>query len=112
MTIRELPQGLKDAVEIIEFVFATAKVVKDAKGDGGGINFADLPKVFTLIDPADRAFDGYEGVPAAWKLATDEQKEVVYDYFVEQFDLPNDVVEGKIEKAVRAGYLLLDIIID
>ena len=112
MTIRELPQGLKDTVEIIEFIFATVQVVKDAKGDGGGINFGDLPKVFNLIDPASRAYDGYEGVPAAWKIATDEQKEAVYNYFVDQFDLPNDVVEVKVEKAIRAGYLLLDIIID
>ena len=110
--VQNLPQGLQDAVEIIDFVFISIEKAKQAKADGGGINLMDLPKAFDLIGPAQLAVDGYDRVPAAWKAASDEEKEVVYNHFADKFDLENDVVEAKVEKAVRAGYLIADLLID
>lgn len=105
-------QGLKDLVEVVDFVFIAVDTFKKAKEDGGGINLLDLPKVLDLIKPADIAFDGYEVIPSAWLNATDIEKEAVYLHFKEKFDLADDKLELKIEKGVRIAYLVADFVIE
>lgn len=100
--------GLDEAVDVLEFVFNLRDAVDKAKEDGK-VDLRDAYLVFPLIEDAQEAYEDIAAVPKAWKLATDEEKEKVYQYFAERFDLPNDVVEMKVEKAVRAGYLLIDV---
>lgn len=100
---------LDQLVEVAAFVFATIDTWKEAKADGGGINFLDLPKAFSLIADGKKAFDGIELIPGAWKNSTDAEKLEVYEYFTDRFDLANEVVEVKVEKAVLAAGLILDI---
>jgi hypothetical protein len=106
--IQVLPKGLQEAVEVIDFTLQLTEGIKLAKADGV-INFADLQYVFPLLDSGNKAVKDAEEIPAAWKAATDDEKEVVYNYFANKFDIADDVLESKIEKAVRAGYLLIDL---
>lgn len=103
--------GLNDLVEVMAFGFDLANTIIEAKSDGGGINIADVPKLFDLITPASKAFDGYENIPGAWQAATEEEKREVYQFFVDNFDITNDEVEAKVEKGVLAALYLLDFVI-
>ncbi len=112
MNIQELPQGLQELVEAIDFIFLTVDAVKAAKEDGGGINLGDWNKVLKVVDSADTAYEGVELIPNAWVNATEEEKNVVWLYFSNKFDIANDVIEVKIEKAVKAAYLLGDLFVN
>ena len=65
--------------------------------------------VFPLLDSGNKAVKDAELIPPAWKAATDDDKQVVYLHFQNKFDIADDVLEAKIEKAVRAGYLIVDL---
>lgn len=103
--------SLNELIEVVSFLFKTIDTWKEAKSDGGGLNVFDLPKAFNLIGAGKAAYEGIENIPGAWKNSTLDEKAEVYQYFVEHFDLPNDVVETKVEKGVMAAGLILDIFV-
>jgi len=104
-------QPLDELVDVIAFLFTTVDTYKRAKGDGGGLNLLDIPKVFDLVRPGTQAYEGIELIPGAWANASTEEKYEVYAYFVDRFDLANDVAEQVVEKGVGAAALILDIVI-
>lgn len=103
--------SLNDLIEVIGFGFTFAETLKQAKADGGGVNLGDLPKILNLVGPAGAAYEGYETIPTAWQNASEAEKREVYDYFVLNFDIPDDKVEEKVEKGVLAAVYVLDFIL-
>ena len=93
--------GLNDLVEVIDFVFAAKDTLQAAKADDGKISLRDFPLILGLFDDADAAYNGIENVPNTWVHATEEERTAVLEYFKEKFDLDDDRVERKIEKAVE-----------
>jgi hypothetical protein len=106
MSFESQNQGLKDLVEVIDFVFLAKDAFNEAKANDGKITLRDFPIVLGIFDDADDAITGIENIPAAWQEATTEERLAVVQYFNAKFDIPNDRVEEKIEKALQ-GILFL-----
>jgi hypothetical protein len=102
----------KDLVEVVDFAFNIVDALKAAKENDGKIDFKDFPFLFPLFDDAQAAVDGWDNIGNSWRNSTEEERTQVIDRFKQRFDLPNDQVEAKIEKAIVAGSLILDIALD
>lgn len=94
-------QGLNDLVEVIDFVFAAKDALTAAKADDGKISLRDFPVILGLFAPADAAYAGIENIPSVWANTTEEERDAVLQYFKDKFDLLDDKVEYKIEKALE-----------
>lgn len=102
-------QGLNDIVEVIDFVFTSIDTVKQAKENDGVINLKDLFLLFPLVESGSVAVDGIENIPAAFAAASPEDRDAIRLYFNERFDIPNDVTEERIEKALEAIVILYEV---
>lgn len=104
--------GLNDLVEVIDLGFNMIEAVKSAKENDGKIDFKDFPLLFPLFDDTSKAVEGIENAGPAWKQSTEEERKQVIAHFNERFDLPDDALEAKVEKALLAATLVLDIALD
>lgn len=102
----------KDLVEVINLAFNLVDALKTAKANDGKIDLKDFPLLFPLFDDAQVAVEGWDNIGASWRDSNEEQRTEVINHFKQRFDLPNDQVEAKIEKAIVAGSLILDIALD
>ena len=110
MKFESTNQGLVELAEVLDFAFTAKDALKAAKENDGKISIRDWPLLFGIIDEADEAYTGIEMIPAAWESASDDERAEVVAYFCQEFDLPNDVVELKIEKALKALVLVYEAI--
>lgn len=109
---QSFPESQRDLVEIIDFGFTLQDVVKRAKSDGGGINLGDWPKLIELFQPGSAAIEGSENVIPDWKSVSPQVHQEVVGYFINKFDLPSDVIERRIEKALVLVVAIYDLVND
>jgi hypothetical protein len=102
----------KNLIEAIDFAFNLVEALKAAKENDGKINLFDFPLLFPLFDDAQAAIEGWEEIGTAWRNSNEEERAEVINHFKLRFDLPDDQLEAKIEKAIVAGSLILDIALD
>lgn len=93
-------QNLK---ELVRFVLHLAAGFVAAKNNDGKIGFSDLPLFLPLIGEAGPAFDGVEDIAIEWESASPDDRKKVLDELAAEFDLPDDVLERRIEHALKIG---------
>lgn len=101
---------LKELVDVLEAIFLAQEAYVKAKADGK-LDLSDILYLLPVVEKADDAIVGINKIPLAWKTATEAEKQVVYNYFVEAFDIPNDKIEVKIEKIVLLLYVAIDVFV-
>jgi hypothetical protein len=94
-------ENLKELKEGLGFFFAlqdgTTEATADGKVDGG-----DVRVLFPIFQAAKDGFEGLGNPIERWKALSSEEREQLFDYVRERFDLPNDILEILIEDTLLA----------
>lgn len=105
-------EGIQNLKEIVTFVFNLLDAVKTAKENDGKVDFKDWYLLFPLVGEGGVAVENAESILKGWKDGTPEERKEVVDLIKERFDLADDKLETKIEKALDALVLILEITLD
>lgn len=100
-------EGLRNLVEVLDFVFDGEEAIKKAKSDGK-VNFMDWPTFIGLIPEAETAYEGLATILPGYKNASIEERATVVDHFKQRFDLENDRIEFKVEKTIEGIACFVD----
>lgn len=100
--------GKTDTIELLDFLLQAAHTFQQAKSDGGGINWKDAPKLFSLIGPADAAFEGDENIVPFLKNADPVELQAILDHVDSGF--PFRVDRELLDKAEVAAVAVYDLI--
>lgn len=93
------PMGYKELREALEFVFELTETIIKSLSDG--ISATDLAKFVSLIGKAVPAFRGIDQIPAEFADLDDQEADELVEYLREKFDIPNDVIEARIEQGLQ-----------
>ena len=91
----------KETIEALEAIFDFQAAIKAARADDGKITLSDSPKFFGAALKLPAAIGGGEKIPS--ELKNYEGRIQVIDHFRVKFDLPDDVLEEKIERVLQSG---------
>lgn len=95
--------GIKETKEVVGFAVELAngvgKSLEDGKWDiGDFVHFMDA----LMMAPA--AIQGITSVPAELGDLSQPEIQEISDYVIEEFDIPQDEVEGVVEDAIKIGW--------
>lgn len=97
-------QPLKELKEFLVFAFTLQAVltdfIKSGKKGGSIGKWLQAFKFMPLVPTVQPAFEGLGNPLDHYKALTKEEKEELHQYFIDEFDLPNDQVEHLIEDAI------------
>lgn len=91
--------GVENIKKVLLFPFALVKAVEQAKADGN-ISFADLPYFIEPITKLGDAVAAAKLVKEELKDLTAEEKGQLDAWVMQNFDIANEELEVKIEKAI------------
>lgn len=94
-------ENLKELKEALDFVFSLQYGIIDATADGK-VDGGDIGVLFPIFQIARVGFEGLGNPLDRWKALSTEEREELFDYARERFDLPNDILEILIEDTLLA----------
>lgn len=100
--------GVENIKKLLKFGCDLTKQINDSSADGW--QWTDS---FSFIDEIREIPGVVKALPQVKQELTDlseEERKELNDWFVQEFDLPNDKLEGQIEKAINFVIMLLDFI--
>lgn len=97
-------QGTKETIEFLDFAFDLADATQQSLASDGKINLFDVPNYIKVAFKAPAAFGGIELVPRELANFNEEERRFIIDHVNKRFDLPNDKLEGLIEKTLASAW--------
>jgi hypothetical protein len=76
------------------------------------VGWTDLVHFFSAVRDAPAAINGAAQLPVELADLTDEEKQELFDFIDEEFDIPQDALEPLLEKGIKAAVVLADLIAD
>ena len=89
---------VKETIELIDFGISFQQALSSSLEDGK-ITVLELPSFLGSLLKISAGLNGINKIPS--ELATDENKQLVTEYFADKFDLKDDVAELLIEDTIR-----------
>lgn len=89
-------ENLKESKDMLRFIFKLVEAIKYA-GEDGDITIQDVPAFFTPLVDAPSAIKGANKILAEITSATDQDREELYKWVADEFDIDNDKIELYIE---------------
>lgn len=99
----------KESLDLIKFVVALTNGISKVMADGK-VDFSDLIYILDTIKNAPAAFEGIQLVPDEVKNWSDAEKSEVLKA-IEVLDLEDDQKEVMIEKVLKAGVALAEVVL-
>ena len=93
-----------EIIEALDFGFDMIEQTKTALEDDNRIKGAEYIGFIKPLTKAPRALEGLSNPIDRWRELPQEQKQKVYTYAKERFDLPDDQVERLIEDTIQEVY--------
>lgn len=101
-TIKETKELLKFALELGN---ALGQSLEDKK-----LTFSDATYFLTAIKDAPAAFAGINKIPGELKEFTPEEQAELKEFVMTTFDIPQDKVEGFIEKGIEVAFKIYEVV--
>lgn len=103
--------GVKETAELLMFVMSIGEGVVNSLEDGR-ISLFDASYFFDALGNAIDAFSNFSGAITEMRNLGDDQKALLQKFIEFNFDIPQDALERRIEKALVAAVGLADMIGD
>jgi hypothetical protein len=103
--------GIKETKELVGFVLALGNAVGKSLADGM-VGWMDLVHFFSAVREAPDAINGLSALPGELADLSEAEKGELFKFVEGKFDIPQDSVEPLLEKAIKAGIILADLIAD
>lgn len=104
-----MAEELKDFKELVKFVTALANGVGDSLEDGK-FSITEILKLLPAVRMSKEALDGIENIPSSLLEAEGDAVEDLRQWFIDEFDIPQDQVEAMVERAWNAAFYVLELI--
>lgn len=85
-------------LKILKFFGKVQEATDEDSPGGSKVNLVEIPGLALSAVQLVPVFGELKQVAESIKYITDEEKQQIIDEFAENFDLPNDVVEAKVER--------------
>lgn len=87
--------------DVLELVIFQARVILLLEALQDGIDAGDIDEAWNAAQAALPAFQGIQNVPEQWAIASDDEKQAIYQAFKDTLDLQDDAIEDIVEEAVQ-----------
>lgn len=94
--------GIKETKEVVAFAVALGNGLGNALEDGD-IDFADVVDFVGVIRTVGDAFEGLSELPGELSDLSEVEYQELKAYVEDEFDIPQDMVEGVVEQAFDIG---------
>lgn len=91
--------NLKELKELLVFAFALQNAIKEVLEDKK-VNFLDAFKFMPVLPTVKPAFEGLGNPIDRLRSLTPDELEELHEYFVREFDIPNDEIEALVERTI------------
>jgi hypothetical protein len=97
---------MKETKELVRFSLKLGQALQSALEDGN-INLMDAIKFIPVLKDLQAAIAGAAKIPAELKDLDETELQALTEYVKEEFDIPNDELESKIEMGLDVGLHLI-----
>jgi len=104
--------GIKETKEVLACVLDFSEGIAVSLDNDGEIGWEDAINFVGALKSIPSAFAGISEVPAELSDLTPEEIEELVTYVVEEFDIPQDTAEERIERALKIGLEIYDYVQD
>lgn len=104
--------GVENIIKAVEFGFGVGDAIKKALADDGKIKGFEYFQIATSLWPGVGVIRNLEAIKQEFLEMDEDDKQEVIDHFAEDFDIPNDAVEAKIEKGFAMAIAIVDYVLD
>lgn len=103
--------GIEETKDILAFVMSLGNAVGQSLDDGR-MDITDLGNFLQVLTSAPEAISGSSQIAGELKDLSESEKEELLEFVKEEFDIPQDGLEEKIEKYLDLGARLVDVFLD
>ena len=100
---------MKETKEALKFIFSLANGVGKSLQDGK-FSYGDLVYFFGALESISEAMSGAKSIPAELKRMTPQQRQELLTYAKQEFDIPQDDIEKRVEQGLTAALHVLTVI--
>ena len=97
-----LPLHLKETAEMLAFALALGNKLGQASTDGV-IDFKDMALFLGPMLKLTEALNGADKIPGELRSMTSEDQALLEAYVIDNFDIPQDKIEERIEQGLAFG---------
>ena len=100
---------MKETKEMLGFILSLGNALGQSLDDKK-LDMSDALNFWEPLSKTPEAFEGMSEILSEYKRATPEDLKELHAYAVKEFDIPQDSIELKIEKGIKAGIALLELV--